>query len=348
MGRDLMTRPYGRFYFLPRELAQRGHKITILLLNYQRGGEEQVLKRDGITWMSRNLTRFGPLHYIREARKLAHQERPDWIFGLSDTYFGIWAQRLGRQFGIRSAIDAYDNYESYIGWLKPLHWAWRRAVASADLVTVAGPQLGILLARGRTERLPIVLPMSADPIGFEPKDKAICREKFNLPTDARIVGYCGSIAENRGIHVLFDAIEHLRRRIPNIILLLSGRVGRGIQLPHHSHWLGYVDDDLMPDVINSLDALAVVNRMSSFGQYSYPVKLYEAMNCQVPAVATRTAATEWILKLHPELLTTPGDAQHLATSLEATLACRRITYAPQPSWADTAMQLESHLSILES
>lgn len=40
-----------------------------------------------------------------------------------------------------SCIDAYDNYESYIPWLKLLHVLKRRALSRADLITAAGPNL---------------------------------------------------------------------------------------------------------------------------------------------------------------------------------------------------------------
>ena len=35
-GKDLLTRPYGRFFYLPYWLAQRGHEVYILLLSYKK------------------------------------------------------------------------------------------------------------------------------------------------------------------------------------------------------------------------------------------------------------------------------------------------------------------------
>ena len=32
MGKDLLESPYGRFYYLPELLAERGHDVSVLLL----------------------------------------------------------------------------------------------------------------------------------------------------------------------------------------------------------------------------------------------------------------------------------------------------------------------------
>ena len=108
MGRDLLTNPYGRFFYLPKLLAERGHDVTVALLDYQ-GDVDRNVDAHGIRWLSLSVRRYkgGVLRSIGSAP-------PDWIVGFSDTYFGILARRLARRVGSRYAIDAYDNYESYI------------------------------------------------------------------------------------------------------------------------------------------------------------------------------------------------------------------------------------------
>ena len=49
-------------------------------------------------------------------------------------------------------------------------------------------------------------------------------------------------------------------------------------------------------LLNSMDVFAVVSRISAFGRFSYPVKLYEAMACRIPVAATATEPATWILK----------------------------------------------------
>lgn len=331
MGRDLVTRPYGRFYYLPRYLAGRGHEVTLLLLDY-RNGTLVDMHRDGIRWISEPMALRYPWRYPGRLRQLLVTDRPDWVIGLSDTYFGILAQYYGHRYGIRSCIDAYDNYESYIPWLSPLHGLWRRALSRADLVTAAGPDLAQYLSRQRNGRSAVVVPMAADPVGFRPMDRAECRSRLGLPVDGRLVGYCGSLHKSRGVEVLFEAYARLRETHPDVGLVLSGRQWDNVPVPESACSLGYIEDDKVPLLLNCMDTLAVINRDSAFGRYSHPVKLYEAMTCQVPVVVTATAATRWILRDYPELLVPPADAGALATSLAAVLERVRIAYRDVPDW----------------
>jgi glycosyltransferase involved in cell wall biosynthesis len=342
MGRDLVARPYGRFYYLPRCLAERGHDVTLLLLDYRKQAPVDM-RSEGIRWISEPLSPGNPGRYLSRLRRVLDAERPDWLIGLSDTYFGILAQHYGQKCGVRSCIDAYDNYESYISWLKPLHGIWRRALSRADLVTAAGPDLLQHMCRQRNGRPAVVVPMAADPIGFRPMDQAECRASMGMPVNGRLIGYCGSLHKSRGVEVLFEAYTLLRATSPDVGLVLSGRRWRNVAVPESARSLGYIEDDRMPMLLNCMDTLAVINRDSAFGRYSHPVKLYEAMGCQVPVVVTETAATEWILRGYPELLVPPADPRTLATFLAAALERRRIAYSDLPDWQSSCDVLEGAL-----
>lgn len=345
MGRDLLTRPYGRFYHLPRLLARRGHQVSVLLCSYKREPDEfDVVDKDNIHWHSASLATLNPFSYYLKARQLVKAISPDWIVGFSDTYYGIMAHHLAARFGNKSMIDAYDNYESYLSWCKPLHLLWRRALAKADLVTAAGPQLAGLMGRDRQGKSTIVLPMAADPIGFKPLDKIKCRQQLALPTDKKIIGYCGSIHPSRGIDLLFDAYKILSRQDKDIELVLTGNKAPGVTIPDGARWLGYLPDEQMPALLNSMDVLTVINKDSAFGNFSYPVKLYEAMCCQVPVVAIATPATEWIMQDQRELLTPPGDSCALSRKISSILhECSQIDYEKKEGWQKEAVLLEQAL-----
>jgi glycosyltransferase involved in cell wall biosynthesis len=339
MGRDLVTRPFGRFFYLPYHLAERGHDITLLLLDY-RQGKPVDMRVHGIRWISEPVTLGYPGRYLDRLRQLLRADRPDWVVGLSDTYFGILAQHYGRKYGILSCIDAYDNYESYIPWLKPLHGLWRRALSRADLVTAAGPGLLQYMSRQRHGRPSLVVPMAADPIGFRPMDQGECRLRMGLPSGRKLVGYCGSTHKNRGLHVLFGAIAMLQEKQPDVSLLISGRTWKNVAIPESVYQLGYVVDEDMPTLLNCMDILTVLNRVTSFGNFSYPVKLFEAMSCGVPVIATATPATRWILRDHPDCLVQPSDPGALCRKIEHFLGKGQICYNDLPDWQSSAGLLE--------
>lgn len=337
MGRDLLTNPYGRFFYLPKLLAERGHDVTVALLDYQ-GDAAVDVNAHGIRWLSLSMRRYrgGILRAIGSAP-------PDWIVGLSDTYFGILARGLARRVGSRYAIDAYDNYESYIPWAAPLHMLWRRALRGADLITAAGPGLVELMARGSPDAATAVVPMAADPTGFEPRDKEACRRQLDLPLEQPLVGYCGSMHRSRGVTVLFDALPMITRARPEVGFIHSGRTWKNVPIPDDIRSLGYIDDDQVPVLLNSMDVLVVVNKDSAFGHYSHPVKLYEAMSCGVPVVATRTQATEWILAKQPERLFDAGDPAALTRAVLASLDNPHADFGSVPTWESSCDSFERAL-----
>lgn len=325
-SKDLVATPFGRFFHLPRILAERGHQVSLALLDY-RNGEETEFDGHGMHWSS------SPVRtYIATVERLLADLQPDWVVGFSDTYFGILAARVARKHGLRSCIDAYDNYESYVPWAKPLHWLWRRSLRHADLITAAGPGLACKMAGTKSSERVAVVPMAADPTGFEPGDKTACRKLMQLPVDRPLVGYCGSMHRSRGVEVLFDAIPLVLAERPDVRFIHSGRTWSDVSLPKTITSLGFIDDAKVPTLLNCMDVLVVTNRISSFGSHSYPVKLYEAMSCKVPVVATRTLATEWILGSHPECLVDPADAKGLGAAILRSLAQPGIDYRNVPTW----------------
>ncbi|QIK36956.1 glycosyltransferase family 4 protein [Caldichromatium japonicum] len=340
-GRDLFTQPYGRFFHLPQLLVERGHEAHLLLLGY-RHEPAQTRCIDGLHVHTVPALPWGPWSYLAKAHALCTTFVPDWVVGFSDTWYGILATRLAAKHGCKSLIDAYDNYESYIPWARPLHSAWRRALARADVVTAAGPQLAEWMRITSGRDYVEVVPMAADPV-FMPLPKAECRRALGLPLDRTLVGYSGSLHPNRGVDQLFSVYARLREYDPRIQLVLSGRLAKGVELPVGVHWLGYRPAEQVPQIVNSLDLMFVFNQPSAFGNYSYPAKLYEAMACGVSVVASNVPGTAWILQDHPEMLACAGDVEDFTNKAAALLAQKNRIYSQPAGWELAAQRFESLL-----
>lgn len=336
-GRDLFTQPYGRFYHLPRLLAERGHEVHLLLASYK--NEPAVYRSEGNLHVhSVSVLPRGPWSFWRKAASLTDVLGPDWIIGFSDICYGILAQRLAASRGARCLIDAYDNYESYIPWAKPLHSLWRRVMAQADVVTAAGPQLAEWM-RGTSGRSTVeVLPMAADP-AFKPMDKLQCRQKLGLPVHGTLLGYAGSLHSSRGVELLFETFERMRAIVPDCGLVISGRSFNRTLFPAGVHSLGYRPAEDVPLILNSVDLLFVVNKPGAFGDFSYPAKLYEAMACGIPVVAADVPGTAWILRDHPEMLARTGDVEDFVSKALRLMGSGRVDYECG-GWEGVAEKLE--------
>jgi len=177
----------------------------------------------------------------------------------------------------------------------------------SDLVSVTGPQLADLFSKLGLKKEPIVIPMSADP-EFKPLNKKKARKTLNLPQNKYLIGYCGGLYKNRGIELLFKLIDYFKD-YSDIDFVISGRLEKSVHKPDNSIWLGYIDDKDIPILVNSLDVMLVFNKRSIFGEYSYPVKIYEAIACKIPVIAGNTNSVEWILEKNPEMLAEVGQKE---------------------------------------
>ncbi len=320
-----------------------GHEVRVLLCSHRRMPELTV-ERDGVHWTSRDVLALGPKRLMATLAQEAQAFHPDWTIGCSDAWYGWLAQVLAARAAGRLAIDAYDNYEAYMRWNLPLHWKWRQSVRAADLVTAAGPQLAQRLqSHRRVGRAVEVLPMAADP-SFVPMDRAACRDRLGLPQDTPLLGYAGGWAGNRGTHVLLECFARVRQARPDARLVLSGRPPTEACAAPGVIALGYLDDALLPVLLNALDVSCTITADTAFGRYSYPAKLCEAMACGIPVAATATAPVRWMLHDDPKFLAEIGSATDLSRRILEHLPTGRIDYGALPSWTGIARQLNALLS----
>jgi glycosyltransferase involved in cell wall biosynthesis len=339
-NRDLWLRPYGRFFHLSKFLADSGDDVHFVLLNYKKGGEFKE-HRDGLNWYSVNLLP-NPFHYYCVVKNLVKDIQADWIIGFSDTYFGICANFVGRATGAKVLIDAYDNYESYLEWCFPLHKLWRKSLSECTALSAAGPGLLNLMASGRDAEQLAVIEMAADPL-FSPGSKTSSREVMGLPEDTPIIAYSGSLYQNRGVEELFEVMESLFATNPEIHWVVSGRLQPDVRLPPNCRHLGYVDDDKVVEVIRSADLMLCVSKPGSFGDYSYPVKVYEALAAGVPVVAFDTDSVKFVMRNNTQGLVPFGDIEGMAERIRSMLRSPSVIDAVDGGWGVQASLLRQRL-----
>ena len=342
INKDLIDDRFGRFREIPLALARMGHQVTGLCLSYQEKDEGWI--KDGkVSWKSINagyLKAAGLVRFIETARR--HVKESDIIWACSDSFYGVIGCFLGRIYDVPVVFDIYDNFGEFLVARLPLakqlyHWALRRS----DAITCLSSPLAKFISDSYAphQRIyPIEFAVRKDL--FKPLDKIRCREMFDLPSNARVVGTAGALYKIREVELLLEAFEKLKKQNSALHLALAGP--RDIQIPADTriHDCGILPFEKVPNFINALDVAVVCYADDDFGKYCFPQKTREFMACNIPVIAAKVGSLKEVLKDHPEWLFEPGDPLSLAETLERRLIEKKTDYDVSPAWKDLALEVE--------
>lgn len=248
---------------------------------------------------------FGPVSYARVRRWLA-EHRFDVLHLHEPTTFSLSALAL---------MMAEDPV------VATFHTATDRSLVLRAMGGVARPLLERVTARiavSPTARRVQVEHLGGDAVEIpNGVDVAGLAAAVALPRDAgATVGFLGRFEEPRkGMPVLLEALQRLRRTRPDVELLVVGPGDPAALAGVPATALGPVDDAAKARALRSMDVFCAPN----LGGESFGMVLAEAMAAGAPVVASDLDAFAAVLDGHG-VLVPPGDPAALAVALEALLA----------------------------
>jgi glycosyltransferase involved in cell wall biosynthesis len=178
-------------------------------------------------------------------------------------------------------------------WLS--RWLSNLALRQVDLVVVLtdGLRDHVIAEYGLPPDRVKVIPSGTDTDLFGPADRAECRRRLGLPADADLIGFIGSFYRYQGLDILIDVLPSVQKRRPQARLLFVGdgeerdplriRAER-LGLAKSIIWQGRVPYQDVPNWIGAMDVCVAPFRADR-GETS-PVKLFDALSCGRPVVAT--------------------------------------------------------------
>jgi glycosyltransferase involved in cell wall biosynthesis len=334
--KDLVVDRYGRYFELPRLLAQRGHHVRMLMLSYGRERSRRASFDENFAWES-----FRPAHAVRllwRARDMLARREIDVIVGSSDAPYCILAVILGRSYRVPAIADVYDDFATFASARIPgVSAALRRALARCAAVTAFSDTLAEAMS-AQTGRSCDVVPNGASPALFRPLDRDACRRALGWSETGRYVGYFGAITPDLGWSTVFDAVARLRAtRYPDLELKLAGPLA--VSLPSQGvDYLGVRPHEDVAAMINACDVLVMRAR---HGEACFPIKLGEAIACERAVVAPAIGAMGRYLRDYPEFLYDEADATALADKIAALLErASPLRFPKAPTWDDACDAFE--------
>lgn len=186
--------------------------------------------------MSRGINPAADLASLFRLWRLMRRLRPDIVqshspkAGLLGTLAARWAGVPAIMLGVFGLPQMTRS-----GWSRSLLDATTRlSCAAADLVwsdshsmrrhlvdqrLCRGEKL-IVLGHGSVAGVDSAI--TFNPLLYSQDERQALRVEYGIPRDARVVGFVGRIAEDKGMHELADAWKQLRNRFENLQLLLVG------------------------------------------------------------------------------------------------------------------------------
>lgn len=178
-------------------------------------------------------------------------------------------------------------------WLS--RWLASLALRRVDCVVVLteGLRNHLIGEYGLSADRLMVIPSGTDTELFGLADRAECRRRLGLPPDADLIGFIGSFYRYQGLDALIEVLPSVQKRRPRARLLFVGdgeerghlrtRAER-LGLEESIIWQGRVPYQDVPSWIGAMNVCVAPFRADR-GETS-PVKLFDALSCGRPVVAT--------------------------------------------------------------
>ncbi|NIA69678.1 glycosyltransferase family 4 protein [Pelagibius litoralis] len=255
-----------------------------------------------------------------------------WPFDLIYERYSLWSSagvRAARRLGITCIIEVNAPLvEEQAAYRKLALDEIARGIeaevfAKADaLMVVSRPLADYVHGRGAAPQRVHVTGNAVDGTRFHPG--VVPADVPDIPKDAFVLGFSGSLKRWHGVDVLMTAFRNLKSRMPEAHLLIVGDgpkhgwiegFAQGADLMDSVTMTGWQPHAALPGLIARMD-VATAPYPQSDNHYFSPLKLFEYMAVGRPIIASRIGQTaEVIADGRNGVLVPPGDADALAEAV---------------------------------
>ena len=238
---------------------------------------------------------------------------------------------------------------------KQIQFALRKAdlvIGVADALRRAAVALGADPARSTT------ISNGVDTTIFFPVPKTAARQKTGLPLDRQVVLSVGRIVENKGYHLIVEALHLLQqagKKIPYLVIVgdaadealypakLQATIAR-LKMQEHVLLAGAQPNETLRDWYSAADVYCLASATEGWANV-----LLESLACGTPVVATNVWGTPEVIKSDEYGLLVERSAEKIAAGLETALnknwhQALMIEDAAAQTWENVAQQITENFA----
>lgn len=328
-GRDIISEDFGRQVRLFEQLRKFGHQIDFFCVDYKKS-ENKNTYLHGIKVLIRPFSLIRFISLLSDLIKSIKSNNYDLLIATSDPLWGVIGYFVAKKYKIKFVYDIQDNYLVYKSYKIPFFGLLERYVTrNSDLVMCASNILTNNIKKIR-KRKTITIPNGVDTKFFKPMDKIKSRKRLNLPIDAKIISYIGSIQKIQGVDILMNAFEELKKEIKDIKLIIVGRIGTVYKENFDFNkdgiiYLGSLPQKEVIFAINASDVLVIPYPKNIFTEVMFaPYKLVEFMACNKPIVVTSAGEMHKHIK-DKKLIAEAGSVNDLKEKIKYALKLEKVS-----------------------
>ncbi len=233
--------------------------------------------------------------------------------------------------GIFKIPTVYDAHHPPVNSAAELLFRWFQNSGFLTAVSFnSGGLRDIFLKFGLDEKKTVVAHNGVETDDYENSlSPAQIREKLNLPTDGKIVCYCGNTYPGRGVELLIEIAAELN---DTLFLIVGGRNSDNAPLVElaekqgikNFRARGFVPHSQVPLYLKAADLLtlpytdaATIKGGTKAADFTSPMKLFEYMAAEKPIVAASIPTVLEVLEDgRDSVLVPPGSATALAEGIK--------------------------------
>lgn len=344
MNHDVIDDRYARLFEVPSRLGER-LDVSGFCLDYRLQKLASIDTELAASWQRSSIPRTFFIGWFFTLLAHARKFRPECVIASSDCLHIILGALISRMVGAKFVADLYDDYSTFgLAKMPGMRWLYRRALGSADGISVVSQTLGGDIRAAYPSIPVIVLESTIDTDCFQPRDKSESRDLLGLAglEGKKLVGVCGGLNAFHGVNTVFGAFSEIAERHPDVVFVVAGTLYDECPLPalDNVKYLGMLPHDQMSWFFSALDLAIVALSNTRFGYYAFPQKAYEVLACRVPVAAADVGALGMLFGGLKEALYDPDSSSGLADTVLYQLEKKRLLDVRIPTWSDQAEKLD--------